>query len=94
MKILFKNQETLISVPVYEFEIVEDEIILYQNETEKILVMNVTASFIWRFINEHIIDSNMISDLEITRAVMKEYDIRDNFYTQILEDVRHMISSY
>ena len=33
----------------------------------------------------------MISDLEITRAVMKEYDIRDNFYNQILEDVRHIL---
>ena len=94
MKIKINTETISVDVSKHEYETIDNEIVLYQSETEKILVMNVTASFIWLFIGECSVSSKNISDLEITQKVMEEYAVECESYDQIVEDVRYVLDIF
>ena len=94
MKIKINTETISVDVSKHEYETIDNEIVLYQSETEKILVMNVTASFIWLFIVECSVSSKNISDLEITQKVMAEYSVECENYDQIVEDVRYVLDIF
>ena len=65
MIIKIKNENVAVRVKKYEYENVDNEIILYQSDTEKILVMNETASFIWLYLCDLSSHDSNISDFDI-----------------------------
>ena len=94
MKIKINTETISVDISNYEYETVDNEVVLYQSETEKILVMNVTASFIWLFIVDCSVSSKNISDLEITQKVMEEYYVEYESYDEILDDVRYVLDIF
>ena len=94
MKLKINTETISVYISKHEYEIVDNEVVLYQSESEKIMLMNVPASFIWLFIVESYVSSRNISDLEITQKVMEEYDVGYESYDEILDDVRYVLNIF
>ena len=103
IKLEFKGANILAEMSVYEFEDIDGEIVLYQHDTNKILVMNETASFIWNVLweasnsehpedaLEHSANVCEVSDLEIVELLMRKYSLSMEIYDEIVNDVRGFI---
>jgi hypothetical protein len=78
----------------HEYELVDDEVVLYINDKDTIIALNATATFIWRYITVTCENGIDISDSGIVREIMDKYSYREELYEEILNDVTDVVQIF
>jgi len=79
------------SISPYTFETMNDEMVIYNEESKKIIVLNQTAMLVWKKIMESSLENVDICTEDIASALMKIYDISESEINAICNDVDETI---
>ena len=94
MKISIKGEYFNCLINANSSEIVDGDIILCLNDEKKIIVMNNTASCIWKEIQLSFDSKKDISDDKIAHVIMKKYDLDNTMYSKVIEDIAIVINKF
>ena len=70
---------------------INDEFILYNESTDKILVMNLTSSYIYKKIKASEKDKKNISDTEISDYLFNIFNVDETQKDEVTEDTRNIL---
>lgn len=73
---------------------IDDEVILYNEITDKIIVMNITSTYIYRKLQDSSEKNYDISDVEISNYLFTIFDIDEFQKVDVIEDVRDILNSF
>lgn len=82
------------SVSKYISEELGSEIVLYSEEEKKVIVLNHTASLIWKTIIENYENEKNLSTSDIAEGLLKKYDISREEIENIYSDVNETINLF
>lgn len=80
-----------IGISEYIEELIDDEIVIFQEKTKKIIVLNQTAMLIWNKICENYLVNTNINTIDIARVLLKKYDLPQSEINIICEDIDETI---
>ena len=78
----------------YDEQTLDDDIVLFMKDVNKIFSMNSTASFIWSKIKAVDEGSSAISSEGIANDIIAHYDYDKNMYDTIVGDVNDTIGMF
>ena len=70
-----KLNDIEIKISNYTSEILDDEMVLYNEESQKIIILNQTAIFIWKEITENYCENKNICTQDIVNNLLTIYCI-------------------
>lgn len=82
-----KLNKHLIEIASYSSEKINEEKILYNEESQKIVTLNQTATFIWDLIIKNYELKNDITTNMITAAIIKKYNVDEVKINEIEKDI-------
>ena len=75
-------------------ECIDDEMILYNQETNKIIVMNTTSTYIYRNLWDLWEKNYDISDVEISNLILSVFEVDEFQKADLIEDVRDILNHF
>lgn len=95
MKLKINNMEYVCTLAHFSIgDCIDDEVILYNETTNKIIVMNITATHIYRLLQESCEKSNDISDVEISNYLFSIFNIDEFQKVDVIGDVRDILKNF
>lgn len=79
------------SISSYTSETLNDEMVLYNEESIKIIVLNQTAILVWKEITESYRKNENICTKDIANAIMKIYELFESEIDTVCNDVDETI---
>lgn len=81
--------ETRISF--YTSEALNDEMVLYNEESKKIIVLNQTAKLVWEEITNSFLNNKDICTSNITNTILHIYNLPESEFDAVSDDVNETI---
>ena len=75
-------------------EILDDEMVLYNEEKQKIIILNQTATFIWKEIIASYLENKNICTQDIVNNLLIKYNVSDVGIGIIVHDVEETIELF
>ncbi len=72
----------------------DDELIIFNKFTKKIITLNPTASYIWKLLNQRDNIDLLFSAEGIARTLLKTYELSADDYESVLCDVKNIIDLF
>lgn len=89
-----KLNDTEVRLASFSAEVVDDDTLIFNEDANKIIVMNQTASVIWRELVNCNSANSTIDTGVLTRLLMDEFNIPEEAYGFIYCDVQTTLSSF
>lgn len=83
-----------VNISSYTSENINNEMVIYNEHSQKIIVLNETATIIWEKINESYIKRTNIFSADIAKMIMKAFDISDSEIDKIINDIDETIELF
>ncbi len=80
-----------IGISAYTSETLNDEMILYNEDSKKIIVLNQTAMLVWKEITESYVKNENICTKDIVNIIVKIYELPESETDVVCNDVDETI---
>lgn len=78
----------------YDYETLDDSVILYLKNLDVIMSLNVTSTFIWQYLLASIESKENINDEMIAREMINKYGWENDLYETVLNDVVEILNLF
>lgn len=89
-----KLNDTEVRLATFSAEVVDDDTLVFNEDANKIVVMNQTASVIWRELVNCNLTNSTIDTGMLTRLLMDEFNIPIEAYDSIYGDVETTLGDF
>ena len=72
---------------------IDDELILYSENTDRIFVFNCTSSFIYKLLRD-LAEDDEITDAEIVERVFSEFSVEDIQKDDVIDEIRDVLEMF
>ncbi len=80
-----------IGISAYTSETLNDEMVLYNEDSKKIIVLNQTAMLVWKEIVESYVKNENICTKDIVNIIVKIYELSESETDAVCNDVDETI---
>lgn len=80
-----------IGISTYMSETLNDEMVLYNEDSKKIIVLNQTAMLVWKEITESHVKNENICTKDIVNKIVKIYELSEDERNTVCNDVDETI---
>lgn len=87
------NQKEII-LHSFVSESIDDQMVLYNEVAQKVVVVNQSAAFIWNEIVDKYRQKTNLSTEEIAHLICKKYHLTDNSFLGVCDDIEDTIASF
>ena len=94
VKLSIRGEEFNYIIRLNSSEIVDGDVILYLEDSKKVIVMNSTASSIWDELLMAHTNNKDICDEQIAKTIMKKYGLDNTMHTKIIDDISVIIDRF
>ena len=82
-----------IRIASYTSEALDDEMVLYNEESKKIIVLNQTAAIVWNEIAGSQLNGKDICTAEIANKILQIYNLSQTEFDKVSDDVDETIEN-
>lgn len=91
MVVKMKLNGVEIGISAYTSETLNDEMVLYNEDSKKIIVLNQTAMLVWKEIVESYVKNENICTKDIVNIIVKIYELSESETDAVCNDVDETI---